>query len=204
MSSSSGLGGNPHLVAPESVDVGFQMLLSVLNGSNSVMAEGPGEDVAVGSGTPGDASSISAGDGDGTPGDAAPPGLPADVGGIQIEDTELQVDDGPIIGGGAADEAASVHSPAVLLDGVVPTACHGSGAGGVGSPPTPPTAAVLLASQRLSCGTTGMSKPGHCSPVNVATFQVVSSPQVLRRTSSTLHVCVWQTTQARVKFVEAK
>ncbi len=54
-------------------------------------------------------------------------------------------------------------------DGAEPTACHGSGAG------SGLTLFGLLVSHRLSwAGTTGISNPGHCSPENKRTSQILS------------------------------
>ena len=72
---------------------------------------------------------------------------------LQMEDTGFQPVPALLVRGVAS------HSPPP--EGAVPTTCHGSGVGGMGATPV-----ELFVSHKLSCETTGMSNPGHCSPTN--------------------------------------
>ena len=149
LGSSSGFGGNPHPEDPvPSVAVGFQILPSVLKGSNPAI---PGEAFPV---------VFSA--------DAAP--VTSSISGEDemlvvtgVGDPELQIEETgfhPELALAFVFSGGESQSPAP--EGAVPTACHGSGAGG-----RAPTFGVLVVSHKLSWDTTGMSKPGHCSPANM-------------------------------------
>lgn len=75
---------------------------------------------------------------------------------LQMEETGFQLLVEVVL---SAD--ASHRPPA---EGAVPTACHGSAAGGNGD-----MLLGLLVSHRLSWDTIGMSNPGHCSPAKFNT-----------------------------------
>lgn len=145
--SSSGFGGNPHPDDPVlSVAVGFQILPSVLKGSKPAI---PGEAVPVVL-SPDAAPAPSRISGDGDMLVVTGVGDPE----LQIEETGFQL----ALALALVFSAEESQSPA--LEGAVPTACHGSGVGGSGV-----TLAALLVSHKLSWDTTGISKPGHCSPI---------------------------------------
>ena len=137
-----------------SVAVGFQMLPSVLKGSKPAI---PGEALPVVL-SPDAAPAPSRISGDGDMLVVTGVGDPE----LQIEETGFH----PALA--LVFSAEESQSPA--LEGAVPTACHGSGVGGSGA-----TLVALLLSHKLSWDTTGISKPGHCSPVKGTKYTLVFS-----------------------------